>query len=55
MTLIQDDKEVITRTMTKMELRKRRHCEDPKIVIYEAFVEGRLEAPEHPARNVHDL
>jgi hypothetical protein len=26
-----------------------------KIVIYEAFVEGKLEAPKHPARTVHDL
>jgi hypothetical protein len=26
-----------------------------KVVIYEAFVEGRLEAPKHLARNVHDL
>jgi hypothetical protein len=26
-----------------------------KVVIYEAFVEGRLEAPEHLARTVHDL
>jgi hypothetical protein len=26
-----------------------------KIVIYEAFVEGRLEAPKHLARTVHDL
>ncbi len=26
-----------------------------KLVIYEAFVEGKLEAPKHPARNVHDL
>jgi hypothetical protein len=25
-----------------------------KVVIYEAFVEGRLEAPKHLARNVHD-
>lgn len=27
----------------------------PKVVIYEAFVEGRLEAPKHLARTVHDL
>lgn len=26
-----------------------------KVVIYEAFVDGRLEAPKHPARIVHDL
>jgi len=26
-----------------------------KVVIYEAFVEGRLEAPKHLARSVHDL
>jgi hypothetical protein len=26
-----------------------------KIVIYEAFVEGKLEAPKHLARTVHDL
>ena len=26
-----------------------------KVVIYEAFVEGRLEAPKHMARTVHDL
>jgi hypothetical protein len=26
-----------------------------KAVIYEAFVEGRLEAPRHLARSVHDL
>jgi len=26
-----------------------------KVVIYEAFVEGKLEAPKHLARNVHDL
>lgn len=26
-----------------------------KVVIYEAFVEGRLETPKHPARAVHDL
>ena len=26
-----------------------------KIVIYEAFVEGKLEAPKHLARIVHDL
>ena len=26
-----------------------------KVVIYEAFVEGRLEAPKHLARAVHDL
>jgi hypothetical protein len=26
-----------------------------KVVIYEAFVEGRLEAPNHLARTVHDL
>ena len=25
------------------------------MVIYEAFVEGKLEAPEHLARTVHDL
>ena len=27
----------------------------PKVVIYEAFVEGKLEAPKHLARTVHDL
>ena len=26
-----------------------------KVVIYEAFVEGRLQAPQHLARSVHDL
>ena len=26
-----------------------------KVVIYEAFVEGRLEPPKHLARTVHDL
>ena len=26
-----------------------------KVVIYEAFVEGRLEAPKHLARSAHDL
>ena len=26
-----------------------------KVVIYEAFVEGKLEAPNHLARNVHNL
>jgi hypothetical protein len=26
-----------------------------KVIIYEAFVEGKLEAPKHLARNVHDL
>src|SRR5437879_7842469 len=26
-----------------------------KVVIYEAFVEDRLEAPKHPARSGHDL
>jgi hypothetical protein len=26
-----------------------------KVVIYEAFVEGQLEAPKHLARTVHDL
>src|SRR5229473_6546774 len=26
-----------------------------KVVIYEAFIEGRLEAPKHLARSVHDL
>src|SRR5713101_3828881 len=26
-----------------------------KVVIYEAFVEGRLEAPKHLARTVHDM
>ena len=30
----------------------RRYC---KVVIYEAFVEGKLEAPKHLARTVHDL
>jgi hypothetical protein len=25
-----------------------------KVVIYEAFIEGRLEAPKHLARSVHD-
>jgi len=27
----------------------------PKVVIYEAFVEGKLEAPKHLARTVHDF
>ena len=26
-----------------------------KVVIYEAFVEGKLDAPKHLARSVHDL
>ena len=26
-----------------------------KVVIYEAFIEGRLDAPKHLARTVHDL
>jgi hypothetical protein len=26
-----------------------------KVVVYEAFVEGKLEAPKHLARTVHDL
>jgi hypothetical protein len=26
-----------------------------KVVIYEAFVEGKLEAPKHLARTIHDL
>ena len=26
-----------------------------KVVIYEAFVEGKLEAPKHLGRTVHDL
>lgn len=26
-----------------------------KVVIYEAFVEGKVEAPKHLARTVHDL
>jgi hypothetical protein len=26
-----------------------------KVVIYEAFVEGKLEAPKHLARSLHDL
>jgi len=26
-----------------------------EVVIYEAFVEGKLEAPKHLARNVQDL
>jgi hypothetical protein len=26
-----------------------------KVVIYEAFIEGKLEAPKHLARSVHDL
>jgi hypothetical protein len=26
-----------------------------KVVIYEAFIEGRLEAPKHLACSVHDL
>jgi hypothetical protein len=26
-----------------------------KVVIYEAFVEGKLETPKHLARTVHDL
>jgi hypothetical protein len=26
-----------------------------KVVIYEAFIEGQLEAPKHLARSVHDL
>ncbi len=26
-----------------------------KVVIYEAFIKGKLEAPKHLARTVHDL
>jgi len=26
-----------------------------KVIIYEAFIEGRLEAPKHLAHSVHDL
>jgi hypothetical protein len=26
-----------------------------KVVIYEAFVEGKLKAPKYPVRTVHDL
>ena len=34
---------------------KRTHSITAKAVIYEAFVEGNLEAPKHLARMVHDL
>jgi len=41
----------------QVEARQRSELTDvtAKVVIYEAFVEGRLEAPKHLARNVHDL
>src|SRR6266478_6035430 len=44
-------------TRKQVEAWQRRELTDvtAKVVIYEAFVEGRLEAPKHLARNVHDL
>lgn len=41
----------------QVEVRQRTELTDlrTKAVIYEAFVEGKLEAPKHLARNVHDL
>jgi hypothetical protein len=41
----------------QVETRQRSELTDvtAKVVIYEAFVEGRLEAPNHLARTVHDL
>jgi hypothetical protein len=40
-----------------VEARQRSELTDvtAKVVIYEAFIEGRLEAPKHLARTVHDL
>jgi hypothetical protein len=42
---------------TQVEVWQRRELTDvtAKVVIYEAFVEGKLEAPRHLARAVHDL
>ena len=31
------------------------HASEAMIVIYQVFVEGKLEAPEYHARTVHDL
>jgi hypothetical protein len=41
----------------QVEARQRSKLTDvtAKVAIYEAFVEGRLEAPKHLARSVHDL
>jgi hypothetical protein len=41
----------------QVEVWQRRELTDvtAKVVIYEAFVEGKLEAPKHLARSVHDL
>jgi len=40
----------------QVEIWQRSELRDPiaKVVIYEAFVEGKLEAPNQLARNVHD-
>ena len=40
-----------------MEARQRSELTDvtAKVVIYEAFVKGKLEAPKHLVRTVHDL
>ena len=44
-------------TRKQVEARQRSELTDvtAKVVIYEAFVEGKLEAPKHLARTVHDL
>ncbi len=43
----------------RREVEARPRCEltdlTARVVIYEAFVEGKLEAPKHLARTVHDL
>jgi hypothetical protein len=41
----------------QVEARQRSELTDltAKVVIYEAFVGGKLEAPKHPARTAHDL
>ena len=41
----------------QVEAWQRRELKDvtAKVVIYEAFVEGKLDAPKHLARTVHDL
>lgn len=43
--------------LTQVETWQRRGLTDvnAKVVIYEAFVEGELEAPKQHARTVHDL
>ncbi len=43
----------------RKQVEARQRCEltdvTAKVVIYEAFVEGKLEAPKHLAKTVHDL